>query len=452
LTELGSPNAVFRVDLDALIDRLSSTGGQLTEVLNACDGMRSVVQIVDQCSIGAIDVLRSLLQLRDDGLISDPGRPARTDPPDQRRPDALESTLMGGGAGVTHRLPVSPPLAQATGPAAPRRDSPAAGSRLTAPLGQAGLPVSEPASKKLPAVTMQFPAGIAATERSAPPQAPGMPPARVAPVTLAQGASEKPSSLTSETPPARTTMPRPLPPRLQARASTTLMEPMPGPVSPSVADRPAERAAPIEPPAAEVVPNSTAMVVATPASQPASVVIRPQPIVRIATPGDVPTESSPAPSPAMSSLEQRRPWWDRRNDRRPPAGPAASETQWDPVWPRAALPPSESSNAPKRTDREAAGGESPTVYLPAHVPDARPAPGRAAPPRAAVARAGAIRRGAPYAEGIRPRSDHHSRGRNSRQHLPWWQRHRSTLLAISAVVLLASLVAIGVVLVRSIGS
>ena len=448
LARLAPPNTVFRVDLDALIDRLSSSGGQLTEVLNACDGVRSVVQIVDECSIGALDVVRSLLQLRDDGLISDPGRPARIERP---KPDSLESTLMGGGAG-THHLPVSPP-APAASPPAPRHDSPAMGARLTVPMGHAGLPVSVPEKKKLPAVTMQFPSGLPMPGRQAPVEAPGMPPALPPPPAATPppatqpapqaNAPEAPSPVEAESPSARVTMARSLPSRVsRARPGMAGAPTISLPRAPQIdagASVVSKTIVPSAPPQAVPQP-SVALVRPEPqTAAPPILTITRQPPVDRGAPEDAPEAPVVSPHVVGMDNEQRRPWWERRNERRParPVGDVSSDAKWDPVWPPAALeaPPPDASDAHARPAREPAKAapDSPTVYLPASPSSPEGARGQRRPP---------------YAEGIRrkPPARNKRGGKKARKGQP-----HLALLVGGAIVLLVALTAIGVALVRSIG-
>ena len=454
LGRLASPNTVFRVDLDALIDRLSSTFGQLTEVLNACDGVRSVVQIVDACGISGLDVLKSLIQLRDEGLISAPGQPAA---PDRVRAD-LEATLMGGG-GAPH-LHVAAPLAPRPRPtsALTRRDSPAQGApRLTAALGQAGLPVSVAEAKKLPAVTMQFPSRLPIPGREIDSsEGPG-------PLGAAQGEpvraqSAEPSqteaaqvSVSPGSTPQRLTMPRPLPPRLRPTP------PQPLPIPPTAAQpqeaesqptEPASLEKPREAPGQPLQPSDAQGRPQPPSPSPLALTLAGLHPMKGLPNAEVPNAAPRPAAPADPEVDERRPWWDRRNEKRPAPNEVGSDGAWNPVWPQPSQSPPEPTAPPPPADRESPvkPGESPTVYLPARPGEARPAPARPAPVRPAAP----SRRAAPYAEGIRPRqNDKKRRDRGAHKKIPWWQRHRVLLLAVGTSVLLGALVAIGVAVMRS---
>ena len=102
--ELPGPKAVFEVDYRVLAERLAEIPDEVNGILRLCDGVRTVMQVVEASALPDLDALTALIRLRDEGIIYDVSS-GRVDPAATGDEARLGSGVAEGSAPFPTRLP-----------------------------------------------------------------------------------------------------------------------------------------------------------------------------------------------------------------------------------------------------------------------------------------------------------------------------------------------------------
>ena len=231
--QLGDPNAVFEVEYRLLAERLAEIPDEVNGILRLCDGVRTVMQVVEESTLPDAEALSALLRLRSEGIVRDkaaarPGDASGSAPhfagtssslgpplsavaPERlARPAGSGSAAQSPGGG-----PPGEPDVRVPAPAVPRRTSPGLGQR--APDETASSEARSPSrpDRALPQDNViQFPAPGSAAERTRPlSESPHPSRTRVGfePATLAAAPTPGRPETESLTPPAGVQPPLALP-------------------------------------------------------------------------------------------------------------------------------------------------------------------------------------------------------------------------------------------------
>jgi DNA-binding response OmpR family regulator/tetratricopeptide (TPR) repeat protein len=134
LGALAPISTVFEVDYRMLAERLAEIPDEVNGVLKLCDGVRTLGQLTDECTLSDLEVLNALVLLRDEAIIYDASNSG------PRRGVVLDTSP---GAGRAAPGPTEPLLAGAAAPRGRGSESPDRVRRRTTPgFGQSALGIA----------------------------------------------------------------------------------------------------------------------------------------------------------------------------------------------------------------------------------------------------------------------------------------------------------------------